>query len=366
MATANASTAIEIFRAGTHTAASGRSVTITDAELDAIAAGYDAAAHEAPIVVGHPETDAPAYGWVGRLRVEAGRLQAEATQLDPAFAELVRAGRFKKISASFYAPDSPANPRPGQWYLKHVGFLGAAPPAVKGLKQVAFNAAEAGIETFAETWTLGLVARLFGSLRDMLIGQFGQEAADRALPRDAIDTIATAEPPLPAPAASFTDPPPPKEPPMPEDAAAAAAALEARERKLREDEAAFAERQAAARRTEDEAFAAGLVQQGRLPKSLQATAATLLARAADGDAVSFSEGAAAETDRAALRRLLAALPPAVEFREVAGNDATVLPPGASAAEIERAAEALIAAEKAKGHTLSFREASAIVSKEKAA
>lgn len=306
---------------------------------------------------------------VGRLRVEAGRLQAEPTQLDPAFAELVRAGRFKKISASFYAPDSPANPRPGQWYLKHVGFLGAAPPAVKGLKQVAFNAAEAGVETFAESWTLGLVARLFGSLRDMLIGQFGQEAADRALPRDAIDTIATAEPPIPPPAmplaTSFTDPPLPKDPPMPEtDPAAAQAALAERERALAAREAAFAEAQAATRRAADEAFVAGLVQQGRLPKGLVPTVTTLLARAQNGEAVSFAEGVSAETDHAALRRVFAAIPPAVEFREVAGGEAA-LQPGASTADITRAAEALIAAEKAKGREITFVEATAIVTKEKA-
>jgi hypothetical protein len=360
-----AATPIEIFRAGTHTAASGRSVTITAADLAAIAAGYDPATHEAPIVVGHPETDAPAYGWVRGLSVEGGRLQADVADIDPAFAELVRARRFSKISASFYDPDSPANPKPGQWSLKHVGFLGAAPPAVKGLKQVAFNAAETGVETFAEAWSLGLVARLFGSLRDMLIGQFGQEAADRALPRDAIDTIATAEPPLPPPATSFTDPTPPKETPMPEDTAAALAAVEAERKKLREEQAAFAEAQRVHRRAQDEAFTTELVKQGRLPKALAATAATLLARAPDGEAVSFAEGAAAETDRAALRRLLAAMPVIVEFREIAGGDDLPPPDRRTPADITRAAEALIAAEKAKGREVSFVEATAIVTKESA-
>lgn len=124
---------IEIFRTGTHTATSGRQLAFSDADLAAIAAAYDPARHEAPLVVGHPETDAPAYGWVTALAATDGRLQASVSQLDPAFAELVREGRFKKISAAFYAPDAAANPTPGTWHLKHVGFLGAAPPAVKGL-----------------------------------------------------------------------------------------------------------------------------------------------------------------------------------------------------------------------------------------
>ncbi len=51
---------------------------------------------------------------------------------------MVKAGRFKSRSASFYHPDNPNNPKPGVYYLRHVGFLGAQPPAVKGLKAVEF------------------------------------------------------------------------------------------------------------------------------------------------------------------------------------------------------------------------------------
>lgn len=360
-------TAIEIFRPGTHTAESGRAIAFSAADLAAIAAGYDPTMHEAPIVVGHPTTDAPAYGWISGLQVVAGSLQATPHQVDQSFAEMVRAGRFKKVSASFYAPDSPANPKPGQWYLKHVGFLGAVPPAIKGLKQVAFNAAETGVETFAETWSMGLVARLFGSLRDMLIAQFGADAADKALPRDTIDTIATAEPPIPrsvAPDTYYAEPPA-KEQPVPEPDPAAVAALEARERTLREAEAAFAERERAARAAADEAFVADLVAAGRLPKALAATAATLLTRAPEGDTASFAEGIEAETDRAALRRMLAALPVAVEFREVAAGDEP-LAAGADAQAIARAAEAHQKAEADKGHTISFREAVLAVTKEKRA
>ncbi|MDL6388248.1 peptidase, partial [Escherichia coli] len=70
--------------------------------------------------------------------------------LDPQFAEMVTDGRFKKVSASFYLPDSPSNPKPGVLYLRHVGFLGAQPPSVKGLKQVSFSEQEEGVVEFAD------------------------------------------------------------------------------------------------------------------------------------------------------------------------------------------------------------------------
>jgi hypothetical protein len=109
--------------------------------LAAIAEAYDPSADPAPLVIGHPKLDAPAYGWVKSLAVDGGELVAvpDPDKLEPAFAEAVRAGRYAKVSASFYPPQHPANPKPGSFYLKHVGFLGAAAPAVKGLGTVHFG-----------------------------------------------------------------------------------------------------------------------------------------------------------------------------------------------------------------------------------
>ena len=98
--------------------------------LAEIAATYNKALREAPLTVGHPKDNLPAYGWVAKVYVNAeGNLAIDPEQVDPAFAEMVRAGRFKKRSASFYPPNAPHNPTPGRWYLRHVGFLGAQPPA---------------------------------------------------------------------------------------------------------------------------------------------------------------------------------------------------------------------------------------------
>lgn len=123
---------VEIFRAGEHTDSAGRTRPWTEADLDKVVTGYDPAKHEAPVVIGHPQNNAPAYGWVEAVRRAGGTLLAKFKQLEPAFKEMVQAGRFKKRSVSFY-PDGT---------LRHVGFLGAVPPAIKGLKDVAFQEEE--------------------------------------------------------------------------------------------------------------------------------------------------------------------------------------------------------------------------------
>lgn len=127
---------IEIFRTGAHTDSAGRTRTYTAADLARIAGSYDPAAHEAPNVVGHPATNAPAFGWVEQLRVAGDKLLADFTQVPREFVGMVKAGRFKKRSISLF-PDG---------RLRHVGWLGAAAPAVAGLKDVEFKGGEAALE----------------------------------------------------------------------------------------------------------------------------------------------------------------------------------------------------------------------------
>jgi len=132
---------IEVFRAGTQIDNSGRSITFSQADLNAIARSYNPAKHEAPLTLGHPVDDKPAYGWVQSLHATPdGRLMMQAKQVDAAFAEAVKQGRFKKRSAAFYLPQNPNNPSPGTWYLKHVAWLGSMAPAVKGMPDVGFSA----------------------------------------------------------------------------------------------------------------------------------------------------------------------------------------------------------------------------------
>lgn len=131
---------IEIFRAGTHVDSAGNTRTFTPQDVQGMAAVYDPARHEAPLTLGHPDADRPAYGWVKSLTAtKDGRLLMMVDRVDPAFADGVRASRYKKRSASFYPPMAPNSPVPGNWYLRHVGWLGAQPPAVQGLADVNFG-----------------------------------------------------------------------------------------------------------------------------------------------------------------------------------------------------------------------------------
>lgn len=96
-------------------------------------------------MIGHPATDAPAFGWVESLYVEGGTLKATLEDTATEFADIVKAGRYKRVSISMFTPNSAANPKPDTFYLKHVGFLGAAAPAVPGLKPVRFSANDSSI-----------------------------------------------------------------------------------------------------------------------------------------------------------------------------------------------------------------------------
>ena len=116
---------IEIFRAGTHIDDQGRSHVFSAADVAGMASSYDPAIREAPLTVGHPEHNLPAYGQVKSVGINAaGVLTIDPHKVEPQFAEMVAAGRFSKRSASFYPPGAPNNPTPGKWYLRHVAFSG--------------------------------------------------------------------------------------------------------------------------------------------------------------------------------------------------------------------------------------------------
>ena len=133
---------IHLFRPGTHIDMGGQELTFSESDLTATVNAYDPALHEAPLCIGHPKDDAPAYGWVQSMRMAADGPEATPHQVNADFAEMHKTGAFKKVSASFYPPNSPHNPVPGVYYLRHVAFLGAQPPAIKGLRPAEFAEAD--------------------------------------------------------------------------------------------------------------------------------------------------------------------------------------------------------------------------------
>lgn len=183
---------IQALTPGAHTDSNGVRVQFSEADLQGIAEAYDPAVHEAPYVIGHPTMDAPAYGWARRFVVQDGVLLAEGDQVDEALVGMVKRGAFKKVSLSLYGPTARNNPKPGTWYPRHVGFLGAMPPAIKGLKSVQFSEDEDGIHEFSDTYTSGAIVRMLRSMRDWMLAQFGQDTADRVLPSWELDNAAEA------------------------------------------------------------------------------------------------------------------------------------------------------------------------------
>lgn len=329
---------IHIFRAGTHVAADGRSVSFSDADLAAAASAYDPAVHEAPLVIGHPKDTAPAYGWVAGMIAQGGELHAIPAKVNAEFAELVRSGAYAKVSASFYLPDAVTNPKPGAYYLRHVGFLGAQPPAIKGLAPVQFG--EAGGDTvtveFAELsdslgwrlpWMLRGVARLFRRLRDATIETQGVEAADKMISdyditdieRAAadIETASAVEANRESPASSFSETVTNEVPvpPIPAAATPTPADLEVQAAKLKADQASFAEQQTAFRRAQHSSLLDGLVAEGRPLPCDKTVLLDFMDAISESGTISFAEGPARPALEVFRSEILAKLPRQVDFAE---------------------------------------------------
>lgn len=346
--------AIQIFKpSGTLTSMEGVQVSLSAADLQDIATAYNPAVHEAPLTIGHPTHDAPAYGWVRSLSFADGALNADCEQ-STELGELVSKGHYKKVSASFYTPGAPGNPTPGKWGLRHVGFLGAQPPGVKGLKAVSFADAEEGVVTFGELpgYAGGYIARLFGNLRDWLIVKEGQDVADRVLSSyevesirsisqradEAVDLDDANQIPGGTPALSFAEPgkaatslPTASQQEnltMTKTVEQLQAELDTSNtalKTLRDAEAVrvAADRTAAAttRHTEHVSFCEGLVAAAKWPqaaKDVLVSALDVLATPGEtSGVVSFGEGDAAKPLATALQEQLQTLPPSVSFGEFA-------------------------------------------------
>lgn len=316
---------IEVFRPGTFKPMGGDPIDFSVADLRAIADAYDPQTAPAPVVVGHPATDAPAYGWIDGFDYDAGadRLFATLTDIEPAFADLVRAGRYRKVSMAYFSPDQPHNPVPGVWYPKHVGFLGATPPAVPGLKNASF-AGDAGavfMAAFADP-AAEETASILRMLREFFIDRFGLEDADRALPGWRIEWLGEIGKPAAAAPAFSADPEPPQATPKETEVTNQPdPAFAAREAEIAERERQIAAREAEIAHAGHVAFAERLVEEGRLlPVSRDKVVAILDALPCDAT-VAFAGGEEKVSPAAALRAVLEVQPKVVSFGMTdLGND----------------------------------------------
>ena len=122
---------VEIFRVGDY-GAKGR---FTSADLDKMVANFQ---HwKPPLVLGHPQDDSPAMGWAAELKREGDRLLMRPENVQPELRAHVANGRFPNRSIALYT-----NPKGTGPTVRHVGFLGAMPPEVKGLAPIRFSSSE--------------------------------------------------------------------------------------------------------------------------------------------------------------------------------------------------------------------------------
>lgn len=370
---------IHFLRDGQHTDTHGTGVDFGEAELRAIAASYDPKVHEAPLTVGHPRDNLPAFGWVQGIEFREGEgLWAVPHQVNADFDELARAGSFKKVSASIYMPDHPNNPTPGKPYLRHIGFLGAQPPAIKGLEPLQFAEDDDGeqlLELEEQTtdladmrWEMGVMATITRRLREWFIDKHDLETADGIVPEYLVSDLEEASrtpppDPNPKPAVSFSDPPTPTgdDTMTKEQLEARAAELDAREATFAERETAIVARESALSLQEHRSWADKMVGTGKLTPAERDPTVALLASMSTEPTVEFAEGDTTTkiSPVDAYRKQIEARAKVVDFEERAGDDKPE-PGKRTPKAMARAIQDYRAEEQAKGRVVSFTEASAHV------
>lgn len=364
MTTSTAKATLAVFAPGTHTAMDGRTITFTPEDCIDLANSYDPSVSEAPFVIGHPSLTAPAYGWAERLEYRDGIVYAAPRQVNPAFAEAFNAGSYKKRSLSIYQPDSPGNPKPGHFYARHVGFLGAIPPGVKGLPDAQFAEASGdnGPLEFALPWEADNLANLFQSIRDWVIQETTIEQADSIIPQWRIQSIldsATDERKSISPLAYAEETnvdPNKKTTSTATDFAERETALAAREARLAADEEVARTRKLEEKRTATVAFADGLVKGGSiLPR--QKTAIVEVLMNLSQEPLSFSEGETtiSQSPEALLREILSTKPAVVNFSEKTGTADDPVD-FADASALATAAQKYQAEQAKQGRTISMTDA----------
>jgi len=162
---------IPIFKTGKHTNSAGNEKDWSEADLDNIVAKFSPQIG-APLVIGHPKDNAPAYGWVEGLKRVGQMLYYKPMQVVEEFKEMINKGLFKKRSISLY-PDGT---------LRHIGYLGAMPPAIKGLPDHTFMGEEdAATYEFSDNYKMSSIGNIFQRLREWIIEKYGTDTADRVI-----------------------------------------------------------------------------------------------------------------------------------------------------------------------------------------
>ena len=201
---------VEAFKVGKVTDMAGKEHDFSEADLEDLNEGIHEqlkAGYQPPLVKGHPKVDDPRVGSIVDSKVEDNVLKVKLDDVSNDFAEEVKKGGFKYLSASVYS-----NLKKG---LRHLGALGAHAPAMKGMAPLCFGegmfadsdkgSTEQDVLVFAESyswdrlvpasvferliWKLESLGSLFRNQREQLIEKDGIEAADKIIPGYAVKEI---------------------------------------------------------------------------------------------------------------------------------------------------------------------------------
>ena len=125
----------EIFRTGKWTSAEGKTKEWKESDIDRIISKFDAskkatlAGRRVPLTVGHPDDNAPAFGWLGRLWREGKKLMGEFEDIVPLMKQWIVQKSYREVSIALNNDGS----------LRHVGVLGGVPPAVPAMGDWKFS-----------------------------------------------------------------------------------------------------------------------------------------------------------------------------------------------------------------------------------
>jgi len=194
---------VEAFKVGKVTDMAGKEYNFSEADLEDLNEGIHEqlkAGYQPPLVKGHPKVDDPRVGSIVDSKVEDNVLKVKLDDVSNDFAEEVKKGGFKYLSASVYS-----NLKKG---LRHLGALGARAPAMKGMAPLCFGegmfaeadkgVTEQDVRMFAESFAwdrlvpasvferliykLESIGSLFRSQREQLIEKDGIDAANKFYP----------------------------------------------------------------------------------------------------------------------------------------------------------------------------------------
>lgn len=305
---------IHILKTGTFTPKQGGKVSFSEEILSSIASNYDPAKYEAPLVIGHPSQEDRAWGWVEAIEETDNGIYAIPKQVNASFNELVEEGAYKKVSVELYTPNAKNNPNHGEYSLKHIGFLGAQPPAVKGLDPISFSEDEDG-ETvsisFSEENQKSVNPQgILESIKKLLLGTEVSSEESSFSEEDDQDDPGSDDQDQTDPTTDTTN-----EPDMnKEQIAADKAALEA-------DRASFAEEQRAFREEKISAEIDDLIAEGKIAPGQKDLYVSFASSLDDKeDVVSFGEGDEKLSLSATFNQILTQLPKQISFGEASEED----------------------------------------------